>query len=84
MDGATNSATFEGEIEAFVRSECIGFQRGPDGLIPVVQSLVQPKRGPLTTVYEIQARDGLGRKLLRYRPRIDIIAPQRRPVWNDE
>lgn len=83
MDGATNPAIFEGEIEAFVRSECIGFQRGPDGLIAVVESLVQPKRGPLTRVYQIQTSDEHGRKLLRYRPRIDIIAPQRCPLWNE-
>ncbi len=83
MEGASSQKAFDGEIESFVRSECIGFQRGPDGLIPIVQSLIQPKRGPLTTVYHIQTLNPNDRTLLLHRPRVDIIAPQRRPLWQD-
>lgn len=76
---------FEGTIKAFLRSECIGFQRTPQGLIAVVQSLIQPDDGPLTTVYQIQTNDEHGRQYLRHRPRIDIPAPHRRPsTWNEE
>jgi hypothetical protein len=83
MDASSRVATFEGEIESYVRAECIGFQRGTDGLVPVLQLLVQPKRGPLTTVYVVQTRDESERPLYRFRPPIDIPAPQRAPLWND-
>ncbi len=82
MDAPSRVATFEGEIESYVRTECIGFQRGTDdGLVPVLQLLVQPKRGPLTTVYVVQTRDDSERPLYRYRPPIDIPAP--RALWSD-
>lgn len=84
MDGTTNRAIFEDEIEAYLRSECIGFQRDGDRLIAVVQLLVQPKRGPLTTLYQVQTSDEQSRQLRCFRPAVDIPAPQRRPLWRDD
>ncbi len=84
MDGTTDGLIFEGEIESYLRSECIGFQRDGDRLIPVVQMLVQPRRGPLTTLYQVQTGDDQGRQLRRFRPPVDIPAPQRRPLWSDD
>ncbi len=67
--------TYDGEIVAVLRSQCIGYQRDQDELISVIESLVQPKEGPPTIIYQIQRRDGSRGVLLRSRPMIDIPAP---------
>ncbi len=74
--------TYDDEIAAFIRSRCIGFQRGNDRLIVVVENLVQPKIGPLTRVYQVESPGEARSRLLRHRPHIDIPAPsQRSDPW---
>ena len=67
--------TFEGEIVAILRSKCIGFQRDGPQLVSVLESLVRPKDGPPTTVYQLRRSDGTQVAVLRSRPPIDIPAP---------
>ncbi len=69
--------TFEGKIVAVLRSTCIGFQRHGAELVPVIESLVRPKEGPPTRVYQVRSRDGSISRTLRRRPHIDIPAPSR-------
>ncbi len=72
-----NDDTFAGEIVAVLRSTCIGFQRHGAELVPVIASLVRPKAGTPTLVYQVRSRDGSISRVLRRRPRIDIPAPSR-------
>ncbi len=72
-----NINTFNGEIVAVLRSKCIGFQRRDAGLVTVVESLIRPKDGPPTVVYQLWSADGAINLILRSRPRIDIPAPPR-------
>ena len=81
MSDATGE-TFDDEITSFIRSRCIGFQRGDAGLLAVVENLVQPKTGPLTRVYQVAVPGQARPSLLRRRPRVDIPAPPQRPeTW---
>ena len=66
---------FEGEIVAYLRSRCIGFQRAKGGLVTVIESLVRPKDGAPTLIYQMRNADGSQDAILRSRPRIDIPAP---------
>ncbi len=71
----TGANTFEGEIVAILRSKCIGFQRDGEQLVSVLESLVRPKDGPPTVVYQLRRSDGTQVAVLRRRPPIDIPAP---------
>ena len=69
--------TFDGEIVAVLRSRCIGFQRDGAELVTVIESLVRPKAGAPTRVYQVRSRDGSISRALRRRLHIDVPAPSR-------
>ncbi len=66
---------FDGEIVGYLRSRCIGFQRGETGLVTVIESLVRTKEDAPTIIYQLRSADGKSDRMLRKRPRIDIPAP---------
>ena len=66
---------FEGQIRAVVRARCIGYQRGDDGLVSVIEMLADVVDGPFTLVYQLVPRTTPPSPLLRARPRVDIPAP---------
>jgi hypothetical protein len=70
-----SAEVFEGEIVAWLRSRCIGFQRDADRVLAVVESLVQPRDGAPLLVYQIKDPQAAPGPLLRFRPRIDIPPP---------
>ncbi len=76
----TSGEGYDGEIVEFLRSRCIGFQRGEHGLITVIESLVRPRDGPPTVIYQLRSADGHDDAILRSRPRIDIPAPSQ-SIW---
>lgn len=68
---------YQGEITEYLRSRCIGFQRGAGGLVTVIESLVRSKGGAPTLVYQLRSADGASDCVLDSRPRIDIPPPPR-------
>ncbi len=74
MAGQTDNV-YEEEIVQVLRSRCIGFQRGTHGLVTVLETLVRPRQGPPTIVYELKSVHEPERPPLRFRPRIDIPPP---------
>ncbi len=62
-------------VAAVLDDAGVGFQREGERLITVVESLVKPKDGPPTLVYQLQSPDLPPQRLLRKRPRIDIPPP---------
>ena len=66
---------FDGEIVGYLRSKCIGFQRGETGLVTVIESLVRTNEDVATVIYQLRSADGKSDRVLRRRPRIDIPAP---------